>query len=122
MSKYKNHKITFQGEKFDSKLELDRWLYLKALEQQGQIFNLRRQVKYILVPSQRDSETRKVIEREITYIADFVYEKHSFDELEMTVEDVKGVKTRDYIIKRKLMLYFYGVRIREVTKKPQTWR
>lgn len=116
-SKYNNRKVRCLGETFDSMLECERYKYLKALEQQKVISNLRRQVKYVLLPSQKDSKTRKTIEREITYLADFVYEKGS----QTIVEDVKGMKTDVYKIKRKLMLYFHGIRIKEVTKEMKTW-
>ncbi|MED9943031.1 MAG: DUF1064 domain-containing protein [Ruminococcus bromii] len=116
-SKYNNHKVRCLGETFDSMLECERYKYLKALEQQKVISNLRRQVKYVLLPSQKDSKTQKTIEREITYLADFVYEKGS----QTIVEDVKGMKTDVYKIKRKLMLYFHGIKIKEVTKEVKTW-
>ena len=117
MSKYNNRKVCCFGEAFDSMLECERYKYLKALEQQKVISNLQRQVKYVLLPSQKDFKTRKTIEREITYLADFVYEKGS----QTIVEDVKGMKTDVYKIKRKLMLYFHNIRIKEVTKEMQTW-
>lgn len=117
MSKYNNRKVRCLGETFDSMLECERYKYLKALEQQKVISNLQRQVKYVLLPSQKDSKTRKTIEREITYLADFVYEKGS----QTIVEDVKGMKTDVYKIKRKLMLYFHNIQIKEVTKETRTW-
>lgn len=52
----------------------------------------------------------KLLERKCSYIADFVY----WDGFEMVVEDTKGMRTKEYIIKRKLMLYKYGIRIKEV--------
>lgn len=116
-SKYNNRKVRCLGETFDSMLECERYKYLKALEQQKVISNLRRQVKYVLLPSQNDSKTQKTIEREITYLADFVYKKGS----QTIVEDVKGLRTDVYKIKRKLMLYFHGIRIKEVTKEVKTW-
>lgn len=116
-SKYNNRKVRCSGETFDSMLECERYKYLKTLEQQKVISNLRRQVKYVLLPSQKDSKTQKTIEREITYLADFVYEKGS----QTIVEDVKGMKTDVYKIKRKLMLYFHGIQIKEVTKEVKTW-
>lgn len=106
------------GQTFDSMLECERYKYLKALEQQKVISNLERQVKYVLLPSQIDSKTRKIIEREISYLADFVYEKGS----KTIVEDVKGLKTDVYKIKRKLMLYNYGIKIKEVTKESASWK
>lgn len=116
MAKYKNKKITVDGIAFDSKKEAKRYQELKALEQAGAISNLRLQVKYILIPSQYvlvDGK-RKCLEREVTYIADFEYydsnnKKH--------VEDTKNPYLRKeprYVMKRKMMLYFHGIRIEEV--------
>ena len=52
----------------------------------------------------------KVIERPVKYVADFMYEENG----QQVIEDAKGVRTKEYILKRKLMLYRYGIRIREV--------
>lgn len=109
-TKYNNKKITVDGQKFDSKKEARRYQELKLLEKAGEIHDLRTQVKFVLIHSQRDEETGKVIERECSYKADFVYEEDG----KTVVEDVKGYRTKEYIIKRKLMLYRYGIRIREV--------
>ena len=109
-TKYNNKKITVDGQVFDSKKESNRYKELRLLEKAGEIKDLRMQVKFTLIPSQRDEATGKVIERECSYKADFVYEEDG----ETVVEDVKGFRTKEYIIKRKLMLYQYGIRIREV--------
>ena len=109
-NKYHSRKITKDGETFDSAKEYRRWCNLKMLERAEQIKIVGRQVKFVLIPSQRDKETKKVIERECSYIADFVY----WDGDKYIVEDTKGVKTKDYIIKRKLMLWVHGIRIKEV--------
>lgn len=111
MNKYSNKKVKIDGMTFDSKKEYHRWIELKLLEKAGAIEDLRRQVKYVLVPSQKD-DRGKVIEREVSYIADFVY----FDSRasEYVVEDTKGFKTKDYIIKRKLLLFVHGIRIKEI--------
>lgn len=110
MSKYNSKKTVVDGQTFDSKKEANRYQELVLLEKAGVIKNLSRQVKFVLIPSQRD-ESGKVIERECSYKADFMY----YDEAgETIVEDVKGFRTKEYIIKRKLMLYQYGIRIREV--------
>ena len=109
-TKYNNKKITVDGQKFDSKKEANRYHELVLMEKAGVIKNLSRQVKFVLIPSQRDEATGKVIERECSYKADFVYEEDG----KTVVEDVKGFRTKEYIIKRKLMLYQYGIRIREV--------
>lgn len=109
MSKYNSKKTVVDGQKFDSKKEANRYQELVLLEKAGVIKNLSRQVKFVLIPSQRD-ESGKVIERECSYKADFVYT----DGGETVVEDVKGYRTKEYIIKRKLLLYQYGIKIREV--------
>lgn len=107
--KYGNKKITMDGVTFDSKKEYLRWCELCLLEKAGKITGLRRQVKYELLPSQRGFDG-KVAERPVNYIADFVYEMDG----ETIVEDTKGMRTTDYIIKRKMMLFFYGIQISEV--------
>jgi hypothetical protein len=81
---------------------------LSLLERAGAIADLQRQVKFELIPSQRVDG--KVAERPCTYVADFVYQEGG----KTVVEDTKGFKTKDYIIKRKLMLQVHGIRIREV--------
>ena len=111
MSKYGAKKTTFMGMTFDSKKEADRFAQLRYMQMGKLIGGLQCQYKFILVPEQRD-EKGKVIERAVTYIADFVYTDLKTGEL--VVEDTKGVKTKDYIIKRKLMLHVHGIRIREV--------
>lgn len=119
ISKYHNHKIVIGGMKFDSKKEAMRWVELNHLQDAGEITNLRRQVKFTLIPAQREGETitargiqrpGKVIERECFYVADFVYEQDG----KTVVEDVKGMKTDAYILKRKMLLHFYGIRIKEI--------
>lgn len=110
-TKYNNKKITVDGQKFDSKKEANRYRELRLLEKAGAIKDLRMQVKFTLIPAQRDEATGKVVERECSYKADFVYYEEAG---ETVVEDVKGYRTKEYIIKRKLMLYLYGIRIREV--------
>lgn len=107
-SKYRNKKVVVDGIEFDSKKEARRYSELLLLERAGAIQDLKSQVKFELIPSQRYDG--KVIERPCHYIADFTYQENGF----LVVEDTKGLKTKDYIIKRKLMLYLNGIRIREV--------
>ena len=107
-SKYGNKKLTIDGEVFDSRKEYIRYRELVLLQRTGQISDLKRQVKYELIPSQRVGG--KVAERACTYVADFVYTENG----KTVVEDTKGFRTKDYIIKRKLMLYVHGIQIREV--------
>lgn len=110
MNKYHNRKIETSDGKFDSVREFRRWAELKFLFQAGEIGNLRRQVKFNLLPAQYDERTGKCIERAVDYVADFVYETDGF----IVVEDTKGMRTKDYILKRKMLLYFHGIRIQEV--------
>ena len=120
-SKYCNKKIEVDGIVFDSKREARRYKELLLLEQAGAISNLQRQVKYVLIPAQREPDTvgsrggihkGKVIEKECAYYADFVY--FDREKQEIVVEDTKGMKTTEYIIKRKLMLHVHSIRIREI--------
>lgn len=108
MSKYGSRKITRDGITFDSVKEYRRWCELSLLERAGTIQNLQRQVKFELIPSQRIDG--KVVERPCTYIADFVYTEDG----KLVVEDTKGFRTTDYIIKRKLLLWVHGIRIQEI--------
>lgn len=108
-NKYKNSKVVIDGIRFDSKKEARRYIELKMLERSGEISDLKRQVKYNLIPTQKQG--KKTIERACDYYADFVYMRRDGC---VIVEDTKGVKTPEYIIKRKLMLYVYGIKIKEV--------
>lgn len=103
-NKFKNEKITIDGMTFDSKKEYYRYCDLMLLERAGEISDIKRQVRFELIPKQEN-------ERAVFYIADFVYyDKHG----RKVVEDSKGCRTKEYIIKRKLMLYRYGIKIKEV--------
>ena len=106
--KYHNKKVTINGETFDSKKEAARWQELLLLQRAGKISHLNRQVTYELIPSQFIDG--KCAERSVKYVADFVYKEKG----NLVVEDTKGMKTPEYIIKRKLMLSVYGIRIKEV--------
>lgn len=110
-NKYGAKKTAVNGIVFDSQKEARRYQELLLLKDLGAITHLRRQVKYVLIPSQKD-ENGKVIERECSYIADFVY----FDIManKTIVEDTKGFRTPEYKIKRKLMLYVHNIKIKEV--------
>lgn len=109
-SKYRNRKVTRNGITYDSMKEYSRHQDLLLLERAGAIQGLQRQVRFELIPSQRYDG--KVIERPVHYIADFTYTENG----NLVVEDVKGMRmrTKDYILKRKMMLYLCGIRIREV--------
>ena len=67
-------------------------------------------------PSPTKRRKGRCVERSVEYVADFVYYKPDARGImdELVVEDAKGVKTKDYVIKRKLMLWVYGIRVKEV--------
>ena len=122
-TKYKSKSIIIDGIVFQSKKEGRRWTELRMLERAGEITNLQRQVPYLLIPEQRAPSTDvykkgsragqpkpgPVLERRVVYIADFVYQENG----ETVVEDAKGMRTKEYVLKRKMMLYRYGIRIKE---------
>lgn len=111
MNKYGAKKVVMDGQVFDSKKEFYRWCDLRLLERAGKISNLKRQVKYTLIPAQRD-QTGKLVEREVSYIADFEYMQDG----KKIVEDTKGYKRgaayQLFTIKRKLML-LKGIKVKE---------
>lgn len=113
-SKYQNKKIVRDGITFDSMKEYRRWVELSLLQRAGTIQELERQVKFELLPAQyEESEGKKrgkCLERAVNYVADFVY----IEDGARVVEDTKGFKTKDYILKRKMLLYFHGIRIKEI--------
>jgi hypothetical protein len=114
---------TPDGQKFDSIHERDRYVVLRLLERAGKIQELDRQVTFELIPTQREESTEvykagpqkglpkpgAVIEKQCTYVADFTY----YQDGKYIVEDAKGCKTEAYKIKKKLMLYVHGIRIKE---------
>lgn len=107
-NKYGAKKTAVDGITFDSKHEAQRYCELKLLERAGEIHGLKIQVPFELIPAQYIG--KKCIERAVTYRADFVYRENG----ETVVEDAKGHKTKEYIIKRKLMLYIHKIKIKEV--------
>lgn len=123
-SKYGNKKITTpDGQTFDSKKEKERYDTLRLLEKNGQIWNLQRQVKYILLPSVKEqvpvqlktkvSYKEKTLFKETAYYADFVYMENG----EEVVEDVKAsdfFQDPVYKLKKKLMYMIHHIKIKEV--------
>ena len=107
-SKYRNKPVIVNNIQFPSKREAKRYSELLLLERAGVIKNLEMQKSFELIPSQKING--KVVERPCKYVADFVYEENG----KTVVEDTKGMRTDKYIIKRKLMLYKYGIQIKEV--------
>lgn len=94
--------------RFDSTKEYNRWLDLLKMQERGEISGLDRQVTFTLIPSQ-PGDLRD--ERPCKYRADHVYYDRDGNKI---VEDVKGDRPADYIIKRKLMRYIHGIEIVEV--------
>lgn len=111
MNKYHNTKVTHNGMTFDSQKEYRRFCELSLLERAGKISDLERQVKFTLIPALYEAvgSKRKLLEREASYVADFVYKQDGIQ----VVEDTKGFRTADYKLKRKMMLYFHNIRIKE---------
>lgn len=105
-SKYHAKKTVVDGITFDSRKEADRYLVLKGMEDDGSIEDLRRQVRYELIPA-FDVDGKHY--RPVYYVADFVYRE---DDREV-VEDVKGVRTDVYKLKSKLFARRYGMNIKE---------
>ena len=120
MQKYRNRKVRIGSREYASQKEAARRQTLVLLQKAGKISDLREQVLFELIPTIREADTLgprggvrkgKVIERGVSYIADFVYKDESGREI---VEDTKGFRTKDYILKRKLLLWRYGIKIHEV--------
>ena len=126
-NKYHSKKITRDGMTFDSLKEYRKFRELLLLEKAGEITDLKRQVEFELIPAQYEEIPtgevykrgelkgqpkikRVCLELSVKYIADFVYKENG----KTIVVDTKGFRTKDYILKRKMMLYFHGIRIKEV--------
>ena len=122
MGANKFHAIRYRGHA--SKKEARRAQQLHALASAGAISDLREQVRYELIPAQWEEVPRygkrgqplkpgrKCIERACFYAADFVYVDCATGKT--VVEDTKGFRTPEYIIKRKLMRWVHGITVKEV--------
>lgn len=102
-SKYGNRKTEVDGFIFDSKKEAQRYQQLKLMEAAGEIVDIRMQVKYHCTVN-----GKKVC----TYIADFEYT--TTKDLKVHTEDVKGYKTKEYKLKKKLVEALFNIEIEEV--------
>ncbi len=124
-SKYKNTKVEYQGIKFDSKREMQRYIVLKDAESKGIIQDLQMQVKYELIPAvketyikhlkTKDKECERTLQLPITYTCDFAYTKDGV----LVVEDVKisaSLLPKEYVLKKKMMFAIKGIKIREIYK------
>lgn len=108
MSKYRAKPQVIDDHRFASKAEAARYSQLKVLAAAGKIIGLKLQPKFPIVIN-----GVKVC----TYIADFEYsEPLPTGELERVIEDVKGMLTPIYRLKKKLFETLYGLRIREIRK------
>lgn len=117
-SKYGNCKVVRDGIKFDSEREAARFAELKVLRAMGKIRDLRLQANFTLVEGYTTIEGKRI--KPMVYRADFTYERAAEPDCNGTVywlrevEDAKGAKTKDYLLKKKLMQDKYGITIREV--------
>lgn len=121
-TKYGNKKCVIDGIEFDSTREADRYCELMMLQRAGHISNVELQKTFELLPAQYETferygkkgqrlqDGKRCIEKAVVYKADFVYTENG----QTVVEDAKGMHTKEYIIKRKLMLYIHGIRIKEI--------
>lgn len=121
-AKYGNKKITVGGITFDSRREAKRYQELYFLQKAGKISDLELQKRFELIPAQYDTYERygkkgqrlkdgqRCVEKAVFYVADFCYVQDG----QQVVEDTKGVRTKDYVIKRKLMRWVHGVTVKEV--------
>lgn len=106
-SKYSNERLKINGETFDSRREMERYFHLLVLQRAGHIQQLQRQVEFILAPSVVIGGRKRP---PLKYVADFTYVEKGATV--RTVEDVKGVVTEGYRIKRHLMAAM-GLQIKE---------
>ena len=124
--KYNNTKVEYNGIKFDSKKEMQRYLVLKDAEDKGMISDLRLQVKYELIPSikeeyiehlkTKDKVKTRTLQLPITYTCDFQYTKNG----ELVIEDVKAspkMLPKEFTLKEKLLFWRYGIKIRKIYKE-----
>ena len=113
-NKYGAHKVTMLGIEFDSRVESQRWLYLRDMEKKGQISCLHRQIRFMIirkitrmVPVQLKTKVRydeRVVELPAYYTCDFAYIENG----RYVMEDIKNAysqEIRDYPLRRKLMMW-----------------
>jgi hypothetical protein len=103
-NKYNARKVEVNGRVFDSQREANRAIELQWMEATGQIYDLEYQVRLEVISKQPGM-------RATYYFADFVYRLPSGEKV---IEDAKGVKTKEFRIKKKLVFQRYGIAIKEV--------
>lgn len=113
MNKYRAVPIDTADGHFDSMGEYARWEDLKLMQRGGLISGLKRQVKFELIPKQKSKDGKNV--QPVEYVADFRY----FDKRtnQWVTEDFKGMRTDVYKLKKKLMLWRYGIEIKETGRR-----
>ena len=99
-NKYHARKTTVYGRTFDSKREADYYLELLARKQAGEIVRIGFQPSYTLLAGFKDNTGKK--QKPITYTADFFV---TYADGRHEVIEVKGVRTRDYLLRKKLFLH-----------------
>lgn len=127
-SKYNNKKVVYQGISFDSKKEMERYMYLLDAQMNGVITELQTQVKFELIPAVReeyiehlktkDKVKTRTLQLAITYTCDFSYKKDG----ELVIEDVKAspkMLPKEYILKKKLLFAIHRINIKEIYKPNQ---
>lgn len=123
--KYGNSKVEFEGIKFDSKKEMQRFVILKEAEKKGIISNLELQIRFELIPAikeeyiehlkTKDKVKTRTLQLPITYTCDFRYIKNG----ETIIEDVKASPSmlpKEFVLKEKLMFWKYGIKVRKIYK------
>lgn len=120
-NKYGNRKVEVDGHMFDSRREARHYIYLRDLLRKGLIRDLRMQVPYELIPDiyetqivhlkTKDKTVEKCVQKAVHYVADFVYTDVATGK--EIVVDTKGFRTKDYILKKKMMRAFNGISIVE---------
>lgn len=121
--KYHNRKVEYEGITFDSTKERNRYVILRKAESDGIIHDLKLQPEFPLLPNQyedvirqlktKSKTVKKIVERAVNYRADFSYMIGKT----LVVEDVKISKKllpQEFILKRKMMLFFHGIKVRQV--------
>jgi hypothetical protein len=127
--KYKNTKCEYEGIKFDSRREMDRYIVLKDAERKGLISGLEVHKKYELLPAVKDviveqlktkvREKTVTLQHPITYTCDFYYIKDGKE----VCEDVKiseFLLPKEYVLKEKMMFYFFRIKIKRVYKPTES--
>lgn len=102
-NKYKNEITYYKDIRFSSKKEMQRYKELKLMESANLIKDLELQEKFLLQEGYTNKAGKKI--RPIYYIADFSY--YDIEKKEYIVEDVKGIRTDVYKLKKKIFEYQY---------------